>query len=193
MAQLNRASDYGSEGYRFESCRGHFKRDAKQLTINCLAFFLLTCCQIYALFCPTQLLAIFTERHSSPTNIYAFQHQKPTIINIHSGHTLSFQYKNTKLYTENKIQVLNQNHQRNISQRQKKQKRIVAKLANYPSFSCGGRTRTCDLQVMSLASYQLLHSAMLLTRCISFLICECKGKSFLWNSQILDKKNIVLC
>ena len=26
--------------------------------------------------------------------------------------------------------------------------------------SCGGRTRTCDLQVMSLASYQLLHSAM---------------------------------
>ncbi len=28
------------------------------------------------------------------------------------------------------------------------------------SLSCGGRTRTCDLQVMSLASYQLLHSAM---------------------------------
>ena len=27
--------------------------------------------------------------------------------------------------------------------------------------SCGGRIRTCDLQVMSLASYQLLHSAML--------------------------------
>ncbi len=26
---------------------------------------------------------------------------------------------------------------------------------------CGGRIRTCDLQVMSLASYQLLHSAML--------------------------------
>ena len=23
VAQLNRASDYGSEGYRFESCRGH--------------------------------------------------------------------------------------------------------------------------------------------------------------------------
>ena len=91
VAQLNRASDYGSEGYRFESCRGHFKRDAKQLTINCLAFFLLTCCQIYALFCPTQLLAIFTERHPSPTNIYAFQHQKPITINIHSGRALSFQ------------------------------------------------------------------------------------------------------
>ena len=28
--------------------------------------------------------------------------------------------------------------------------------------SCGGRIRTCDLQVMSLASYQLLHSAMLI-------------------------------
>ena len=24
VAQLNRASDYGSEGYRFESCRSHF-------------------------------------------------------------------------------------------------------------------------------------------------------------------------
>ncbi len=27
VAQLNRASDYGSEGYRFESCRGHYTRD----------------------------------------------------------------------------------------------------------------------------------------------------------------------
>ena len=27
-------------------------------------------------------------------------------------------------------------------------------------FGCGGWTRTDDLQVMSLASYQLLHSAM---------------------------------
>jgi hypothetical protein len=25
VAQLNSASDYGSEGYRFESCRGHHK------------------------------------------------------------------------------------------------------------------------------------------------------------------------
>ena len=33
--------------------------------------------------------------------------------------------------------------------------------------SCGGRIRTCDLQVMSLASYQLLHSAMLLTMLFS--------------------------
>ncbi len=26
VAQLNRASDYGSEGYRFESCRDHKKK-----------------------------------------------------------------------------------------------------------------------------------------------------------------------
>ena len=26
VAQLNRASDYGSEGYRFESCRGHHQQ-----------------------------------------------------------------------------------------------------------------------------------------------------------------------
>ena len=26
VAQLNRASDYGSEGYRFESCRGHYNQ-----------------------------------------------------------------------------------------------------------------------------------------------------------------------
>ena len=25
LAQLNRAFDYGSKGYRFESCRGHKK------------------------------------------------------------------------------------------------------------------------------------------------------------------------
>ena len=34
VAQLNRASDYGSEGYRFESCRGH-KKDKQK----CLSFF----------------------------------------------------------------------------------------------------------------------------------------------------------
>ena len=28
VAQLNSASDYGSEGYRFESCRGHDKHKA---------------------------------------------------------------------------------------------------------------------------------------------------------------------
>ena len=31
VAQLNRASDYGSEGYRFESCRGHYTGDERQL------------------------------------------------------------------------------------------------------------------------------------------------------------------
>ena len=35
-------------------------------------------------------------------------------------------------------------------------------LTNFlPDHCCGGRTRTCDLQVMSLASYQLLHTAIL--------------------------------
>ena len=40
----------------------------------------------------------------------------------------------------------------------------VTRLSNsrLPCFSCGGPTRTGDLQVMSLASYQLLHSAMFL-------------------------------
>ena len=31
LAQLNRASDYGSEGYRFESCRSHKKKESKQI------------------------------------------------------------------------------------------------------------------------------------------------------------------
>ena len=29
-----------------------------------------------------------------------------------------------------------------------------------PCFGCGGRTRTCDLRVMSPTSYQLLHTAL---------------------------------
>ena len=36
----------------------------------------------------------------------------------------------------------------------------VLLINDFGRYSCGGRTRTCDLQVMSLASYQLLHSAM---------------------------------
>ena len=46
-------------------------------------------------------------------------------------------------------------------------KRIMVEVPLYKGISticsCGGRTRTCDLQVMSLASYQLLHSAILTT------------------------------
>ena len=41
-----------------------------------------------------------------------------------------------------------------------KQKKDVMYCLHYVFRSCGGRTRTCDLQVMSLASYQLLHSAI---------------------------------
>ena len=46
------------------------------------------------------------------------------------------------------------------------------------SESCGGRIRTCDLQVMSLASYQLLHSAMF------FFLSGCKGTTIFVNTQI---------
>ena len=39
-----------------------------------------------------------------------------------------------------------------------------------PNYCCGDTTRTCDLQVMSLASYQLLHSAVyILKKRISIL------------------------
>ena len=51
---------------------------------------------------------------------------------------------------------------------------------------CGGRTRTCDLQVMSLASYQLLHTAILTN---SFLNCECKGTTIFRNHQIFSTKS----
>ena len=50
-------------------------------------------------------------------------------------------------------------------------------------FSCGGRTRTCDLQVMSLASYQLLHSAML------FFLSGCKGTTIFLYTQLFCKKS----
>ena len=45
--------------------------------------------------------------------------------------------------------------------REKTKKEVIKK--SLPLYSCGGRTRTCDLQVMSLASYQLLHTAILST------------------------------
>ena len=55
-------------------------------------------------------------------------------------------------------------------------------------WSCGCRTRTCDLQVMSLASYQLLQPAILIKNNSSmnrgaFLNCECKGSGLLRNYQ----------
>ena len=49
---------------------------------------------------------------------------------------------------------------------------------------CGSPTRTNDLQVMSLASYQLLHPAI-------FLFCECKGTSISWNGQMFNLKNLL--
>ena len=38
LAQLNRASDYGSEGCRFESCRSHWKRENSDV----LSFFFIS-------------------------------------------------------------------------------------------------------------------------------------------------------
>ena len=73
-----------------------------------------------------------------------------------------------------------------INYKQKSRKRLTNNRLRLDS--CGGRTRTCDLQVMSLASYQLLHSAIL-TIAIRltvevFLNCECKGMTFYWNLQM---------
>ena len=51
-----------------------------------------------------------------------------------------------------------------------------------PISCCGGPTRTDDLQVMSLASYQLLHSA----------ICDCKGMDFFPFYQIFLPKKCYL-
>ena len=53
-------------------------------------------------------------------------------------------------------------------------------------FSCGGPTRTGDLQVMSLASYQLLHSAIISIRLSSRL--RCKGRHFFVHHQDLGEK-----
>ena len=49
----------------------------------------------------------------------------------------------------------------------------LANWANSP-ISCGDTTRTCDLQVMSLTSYQLLYSAILIAVCTRFeLVTSC--------------------
>ena len=70
-------------------------------------------------------------------------------------------------------------------------------LTNFlPDHCCGGRTRTCDLQVMSLASYQLLHSAIftiLQSLWIYHLLeCECKGTTFFSINQISFWKKFVI-
>ena len=51
-------------------------------------------------------------------------------------------------------------------------KKRVEVLLNFNSCCCGGSTRTNDLQVMSLASYQLLHSAMssFISACCSYFL-----------------------
>ena len=61
----------------------------------------------------------------------------------------------------------------------------------YTAFCCcGGPTRTGDLQVMSLASYQLLHSAMFVYRAFGlFPVCECKVTAFLAVCQTFCAEN----
>ena len=59
--------------------------------------------------------------------------------------------------------------------------------------SCGGRTRTCDLQVMSLASYQLLHSAIF--NCVNERLVSqlrCKGTAFFRDSKIFYAQIVIL-
>lgn len=70
-----------------------------------------------------------------------------------------------------------------------KQKKDVMYCLHYVFRSCGGRTRTCDLQVMSLASYQLLHSAILII--CAFLDCVCKGMKFSGNCKTFQRKSLV--
>ena len=50
------------------------------------------------------------------------------------------------------------------------------------SLSCGRGTRTSDLQVMSLASYQLLHPAI--------FVCGCKGTIKRAKNKIKMEENV---
>ncbi len=59
----------------------------------------------------------------------------------------------------NKTETI-KNLNKHIALYMQKNKSNLPDFCKLPFTGCGGRTRTCDLQVMSLASYQLLHSAM---------------------------------
>ena len=76
----------------------------------------------------------------------------------------------------------------------KKAKNLIAKILRL--MCCGDPTRTDDLQVMSLASYQLLHSAPLGSTLLLFPICDCKGTTlFLYTklfSCFFSKNNHIL-
>ena len=51
LAQLNRASDYGSEGYRFESCANH----KKEQLVSC-SFSLYMCCNSISIYTKKALI-----------------------------------------------------------------------------------------------------------------------------------------
>ena len=63
-------------------------------------------------------------------------------------------------------------------QAQKKRNLLFNKLR---FISCGGSTRTNDLQVMSLASYQLLHSAVI------FLFASAKVGTFRQTAKLFGE------
>ena len=70
-----------------------------------------------------------------------------------------------------------------------RQKRVEVFL-NFNPCSCGGSTRTNDLQVMSLASYQLLHSAMssfISAHCSYFLFVSAKLACFVITAKLFCK------
>ena len=71
--------------------------------------------------------------------------------------------------------------------------------------SCGGRIRTCDLQVMSLASYQLLHSAMFFSKRLqkyiyfsryanisAFFLCFCTFRNIFHLFSCSIQRNLVI-
>lgn len=67
----------------------------------------------------------------------------------------------------------------------KKAKNLIAKILRLKC--CGDPTRTDDLQVMSLASYQLLHSAFSGEVFDLFPVCECKGIAFGYSDQMFEQ------
>ena len=71
LAQLNRAFDYGSKGYRFESCRDHFYK-SQVLENEALAIFILT-------FAPHLPHQIIKETHKRESAIRHFCGSMPQV------------------------------------------------------------------------------------------------------------------
>ena len=52
------------------------------------------------------------------------------------------------------------------------------------NFGCGGRTRTCDLRVMSPTSYQLLHPAIFIFQRTNILYIKSENNAILFLKKI---------